>query len=244
MTVKASLQERVARRIREMRIARGLTQDAVATRLEIALKNYQRVESGRQNLTLSTVERVALSLGVEPVDLFVREAREMAVRGSPRHARTDWASSLIDAGFELVEEGAARAVRVLSLEAAAGLAKHGNDVEALSFARLPGKRRVQDASRHFVARVVGASMEPDIADGSWALFRTPVSLPLSRRVLLIAIRDDAGERYVLKRVREMSRRKGRTSAVLESSNAAFEPMHVETSDPHGIVPIAEVVAVY
>lgn len=244
MAGSASLQERVARRIREMRIARGLTQDAVATRLEIALKNFQRIESGRQNLTLSTVERVAGALGVEPIELFVRGAKDTAVRGRPRHARTDWTTSLLEAGFELVEEGASRAVRVLSLEAAAGMATNANDVEALSFARLPGNRRLRDPNAHFVARVVGTSMEPDIADGAWVLFRTPVSTPLSRRVLLIALRDDAGERHVLKRVREMSRKKGRTSAVLESSNAAFEPMRVESDDPQGIVPIAEVVAVY
>ncbi|WP_411280351.1 helix-turn-helix domain-containing protein, partial [Gemmatimonas sp.] len=49
----------VARRIAEVRRLAGITQEALAEQLGIALKNVQRIESGRQNLTLQTLARVA-----------------------------------------------------------------------------------------------------------------------------------------------------------------------------------------
>jgi HTH-type transcriptional regulator/antitoxin HipB len=64
------LVQRVARKIAEVRAASGMTQEALAARLDIATKNVQRLESGRQNLTLKTIERVADALRVERAALL------------------------------------------------------------------------------------------------------------------------------------------------------------------------------
>ncbi len=60
MTVRrGDLVHRVARRISEVRNELGITQEALAAQLDIATKNVQRIESGRQNLTLTSIEKVA-----------------------------------------------------------------------------------------------------------------------------------------------------------------------------------------
>lgn len=59
----------VTRRIADVRKTKGLTQDAVAERLHMAMKNYQRIEYG-QNITLKMLARVANALGVSPADLL------------------------------------------------------------------------------------------------------------------------------------------------------------------------------
>ncbi len=65
----------VTRRIAVMRRERGLTQADAAQRLDIAVKNWQRIEQG-QNLTLHTLARVAAALRCSPVDLVGTEPIE------------------------------------------------------------------------------------------------------------------------------------------------------------------------
>ncbi len=62
--------ESIARRISELREQAGLTQEQVAARLGIAAKNYQRMELGKQNLTVLTLVRVAAALGVHPREFW------------------------------------------------------------------------------------------------------------------------------------------------------------------------------
>jgi transcriptional regulator with XRE-family HTH domain len=62
----------VTKRVASARRAKGLTQEDVAERLRLALKNYQRIEYG-QNITLKTLFRLARVLGVPPADLVGRE---------------------------------------------------------------------------------------------------------------------------------------------------------------------------
>lgn len=49
--------------VRRERSARGLTQDALAERAEIATRNLQKVEAGELNILLTTVLRIHLALG-------------------------------------------------------------------------------------------------------------------------------------------------------------------------------------
>src|SRR5690606_18293917 len=55
----------------------------------------------------------------------------------------------------------------------------------------------------FVAQVVGRSMEPEIADGSYCLFASPVTGSRQGRTVLAQLRDTAdpetGHRYTVKR---------------------------------------------
>lgn len=63
----------VGRKIAEVRIERGWTQDDLARRLNVTLRHVKRLEAGH-NMTLHTAARVAASLGVEIVTLFIPPA--------------------------------------------------------------------------------------------------------------------------------------------------------------------------
>ena len=74
----------VARRISEIRLGLGLTQEGAAERLKMSLKGYQRIERGLQNLTLKRLARVAAMLGVRPMDLLSVPASREVRKGRPR----------------------------------------------------------------------------------------------------------------------------------------------------------------
>ena len=74
----------VGRRIAEVRAANGLTQERFAEAMGIELRNVQRLEGGRANITLSTLARVARALGVLPTALLETPASRVTVRGRPR----------------------------------------------------------------------------------------------------------------------------------------------------------------
>lgn len=68
---------RVARRIAARRVACGLTQEQLAQLLDTVARNVQRIESGKQNLTLQTVARIASVLGVDPETLLGATGSQM-----------------------------------------------------------------------------------------------------------------------------------------------------------------------
>ena len=74
---------RVARRIAEIRTAKGITQDEIAEKLGCATRNYQRIEYGGQNLSLRTLVRIANLLGVTIADL-VPPPPPRAAKRSPK----------------------------------------------------------------------------------------------------------------------------------------------------------------
>lgn len=74
----------VARRISEIRLGLGLTQESAAERLGMSLKGYQRIERGLQNLTLKRLARVAAMLAVRPMDLLSVPASREVRLGRPR----------------------------------------------------------------------------------------------------------------------------------------------------------------
>jgi putative transcriptional regulator len=71
------------RRVAEVRVQRGWTQAELAERLNIALQNMQRIEQGRQNLTIATLTRLAHVLGCAVRDLF-EEPTSTATTGPGR----------------------------------------------------------------------------------------------------------------------------------------------------------------
>ncbi|MDP2270507.1 MAG: helix-turn-helix transcriptional regulator [Archangium sp.] len=74
----------LGRRIAEIRVASGLTQDAMAERLEISTKYLQRLERGR-SMTLSTLIRLANLLDASLEELLLTKAASTAVQiGRPR----------------------------------------------------------------------------------------------------------------------------------------------------------------
>jgi transcriptional regulator with XRE-family HTH domain len=68
--VTSELQKTVGRRLREQRQALGLSQEAMAERLGYHRTFLGSVERGERNLTLASVEQLAASLGVPPLDLL------------------------------------------------------------------------------------------------------------------------------------------------------------------------------
>ncbi len=60
----------VAACIKRERIRKGLTQESLADKAGLNYKFYQRVESGRSNLTLKTISKICTALKIKPDVLF------------------------------------------------------------------------------------------------------------------------------------------------------------------------------
>jgi transcriptional regulator with XRE-family HTH domain len=73
----------VGRKIREFRMRRGWTQEQTAEKLGIALRNFQAMERGKQNLTLKTMVRLARLLGVRTRELLDEPVSRVVRRGRP-----------------------------------------------------------------------------------------------------------------------------------------------------------------
>jgi DNA-binding XRE family transcriptional regulator len=78
----------VGRRIAEVRIKTGLTQEEFAERVaRISLKYLQRIEAGRANLTVLTLAKFAARIGVEVKELFEPPISREIRRGRPKTTR-------------------------------------------------------------------------------------------------------------------------------------------------------------
>ena len=64
------LQKKVGKRIKAIRIEKKITQQDLADLCGYEISNMSRLEAGRANATLTTIETVAKSLNIEPVELF------------------------------------------------------------------------------------------------------------------------------------------------------------------------------
>ncbi len=67
---KDDLVRRVAGQLAELRRSQGVTQERLAEMLDVPTQHISRIESGAQNLTLATVERIATALGVTASVVF------------------------------------------------------------------------------------------------------------------------------------------------------------------------------
>jgi len=59
-----------ANRLKEIRKEKGFTQERLAFEADIELSQIARIETSRINSTLSTILRIAKTLGVHPKELF------------------------------------------------------------------------------------------------------------------------------------------------------------------------------
>jgi transcriptional regulator with XRE-family HTH domain len=85
--------QRVRRRLRELRTQRGLTLEDVARRSAIDVSTLSRLESGKRRLALDHLPRLAEALSVTTDDLLrTPEADDPRVRGASRthHGVTYW----------------------------------------------------------------------------------------------------------------------------------------------------------
>src|SRR6202035_2323723 len=79
-----SVLENIGRRIIEIRIARGWTQETCAEKLWVDVRLLRRIEGGRHNLTVSTLVRLAQRLEVPTSALFDASQLEDARRPGRR----------------------------------------------------------------------------------------------------------------------------------------------------------------
>jgi transcriptional regulator with XRE-family HTH domain len=70
--VEGELQKTVGANLRLYREARGLSQEAFAELLGVHRTYMGGVERGERNLTLQTVERLAASINVGPLELLTK----------------------------------------------------------------------------------------------------------------------------------------------------------------------------
>jgi transcriptional regulator with XRE-family HTH domain len=93
MLAKDSVDVLVRRRLRELRMQRGLTLEDVAQKAQMDVSTLSRLESGKRRLALDHLPRLAAALSVS-TDELVREpaAEDPRVRGSShvRHGVTYW----------------------------------------------------------------------------------------------------------------------------------------------------------
>ena len=81
----ANLAELLGNRLRTIRKAKGLRQEDLE-QLGISYKYYQRIENGKANVTLATIEKLADALGVDPTEILFmpfsgsEEENELAAR--------------------------------------------------------------------------------------------------------------------------------------------------------------------
>ena len=60
----------VGENVQRLRLDRSLTQEDLAHLAEISVRFLSGIEHGRENITLSVLERVSSALGVSPGDLL------------------------------------------------------------------------------------------------------------------------------------------------------------------------------
>ncbi len=65
-----SLQIKIGKRIQEIRIEKNLSQQDLAAKCNFEKSNMSRLEAGRANATLSTLEIVSKALEVDVIELF------------------------------------------------------------------------------------------------------------------------------------------------------------------------------
>lgn len=65
-----TIQDKVGRRIRVLRIAAGIPQGTLALMTGITKSCMSEIEAGKKNLTLRSLERIADALGVPLSELF------------------------------------------------------------------------------------------------------------------------------------------------------------------------------
>lgn len=68
------LQRRVARNVRRLRLAAGMTLEVAAERADLHVRHWQKIEAALMNLTIGTLARLATALGCD-VPALLRRGR-------------------------------------------------------------------------------------------------------------------------------------------------------------------------
>lgn len=68
--MKETLQQKVGKRIQQIRIEKNISQQDLASKCNFEKSNLSRLEKGNANATLSTLEKVCDALQIDYVELF------------------------------------------------------------------------------------------------------------------------------------------------------------------------------
>lgn len=68
--MEQSLQQKVGKRIQEIRIEKKISQQELASKCNFEKSNMSRLEKGNSNATLSTLEKVCHALQIDYIELF------------------------------------------------------------------------------------------------------------------------------------------------------------------------------
>lgn len=146
------------------------------------------------------------------------------------------------------EERYSTCVPLVPLTAAAGAYSDPQHVEDDGFEWVAVDTRRPLRRGMFVAHVVGRSMEPTIADGSYCLFRAPVEGTRQGKTVLVQLRDsidpETGQRFTVKRYKSEKETVGEswyhTRIILQPVNPTFDPIIILSgSDDQQVQVIAE-----
>jgi transcriptional regulator with XRE-family HTH domain len=88
-TAATSLNARIADRVRELRAARGLSLDALATRSGVSRSMISVIERGESSPTAVVLEKLSMGLGVPLATLFDAPAGDDALPSGPVARRVD-----------------------------------------------------------------------------------------------------------------------------------------------------------
>jgi transcriptional regulator with XRE-family HTH domain len=80
------LLKEVGRRVAELRLARGLTQEELAERLDVGVRYVQALEAGRQNVTLKSLALFAAKLRSPASAFFEAPTTRPPRPGRPRRS--------------------------------------------------------------------------------------------------------------------------------------------------------------
>lgn len=181
--------------------------EALLEELENTLSNVLRI-SDRCPVVIADPERALARLYQEHVESFADRARD--------------------------ETSAGRSLPVYTLRAAA--TRFGEDMEVEPEGFVPAPPNLRRTANHFVAQVVGRSMEPLIPDGSLCIFRYPIEGSRQGKLLLIQRlgASAGGGEFTIKRytsVKTVTEDGWRHERIrLEPLNREFEAWDLDPSD--------------
>jgi len=144
-------------------------------------------------------------------------------------------------------------VPLVPLKAAAGAFSDPQIVEDENWEWVEIETRRPLRRGMFVAQVVGRSMEPEIPDGAYCLFSSPVEGSRQGRTVLVQLRDgkdpETGERYTVKRYQSEKTMEPdgtwhHSKITLLPNNPAFEPIILTAEDEGTVQVVAEVVEAF
>jgi transcriptional regulator with XRE-family HTH domain len=79
---------RFAERLRELRVAKGLSQEQLADEADIHRTHISLIERNRRSVRLETLERLAKALGVPPAELITTPSKRKAKRSDGTSSRS------------------------------------------------------------------------------------------------------------------------------------------------------------